>query len=53
MPLLPRNPDGAAAGTGLSLPTNKAFALLILAALLVLILMRHLFGSVHAEGGVR
>jgi hypothetical protein len=52
MPFLPRNPNPQSSG-GLSLPTHKAFALLVLAALIVLIAMRHLFGSIRVEGGAR
>jgi hypothetical protein len=34
-------------------PISKGFALVILAALALLVLMRHLFGSVSISGGVR
>jgi hypothetical protein len=52
MPLLPRDPANAGGNAG---PTtvSKTYALVIGAALLLLIAMRHLFGSIHAEGGVR
>lgn len=34
-------------------PISKGFALTLAAALLLLIVMRHLFGSVSVSGGIR
>lgn len=34
-------------------PISKGFALLLAVALLMLIVLRHLFGSVSVSGGVR
>jgi hypothetical protein len=52
MPLLPRDPGAAGKSTS-GTSVSKSYAIVILAALVLLIAMRHLFGSVHAEGGVR
>jgi hypothetical protein len=50
MPFLPRSPQS---GASPQVSISKAYGALILAALLVLVLMRHVFGSIHAEGGIR
>ena len=43
------NSGGAVAGG----PISKGFALVLLGALLLLLIMRHLFGTVSVSGGVR
>jgi hypothetical protein len=40
-------------GTLTSYPIARTFAFVVLAALAGLVLMRHLFGSISIEGGVR
>lgn len=47
---MPRDPNASAQRGG---PISKAFAFTVLAALLGLLLLRHLFGSIRVEGGVR
>lgn len=47
-----RDPN-ASASSSAGGPISKGFALTVLAALLLLVVMRHLFGSIHVEGGVR
>jgi len=44
------NTNGNGAAT---LPIARSFALVVLFALAVLIILRHLFGSIRIEGGVR
>lgn len=51
MPLLPRNPEAASSSANISI--SKAYGGMVLLALVILIAMRHLFGSIHVEGGVR
>jgi hypothetical protein len=50
MPYNQRDPNASTA-TGSSI--SRAFAYTILAALLLLAIMRHLFGSVRIEAGVK
>jgi hypothetical protein len=52
MPLNMRTPGGTAT-PATSQPITRSFAGLVLAALVILFALRHLFGSVHAEVGVR
>lgn len=47
-----RDPNGGPSN-GLSYPITRTFAGVILAALLLLVVLRHLFGSVRLEAGVR
>lgn len=50
-----RDPNAGSNSGGMTAggPISKGFALLVLAALLLLVVMRHLFGSVSVSGGVR
>jgi hypothetical protein len=51
MPLLAsRNPDATQVSAG---SISRAYGLTVLVALIVLVLFRHLFGSIRVEGGVR
>lgn len=52
MALGSRNPNAAAA-TAASQPIARAFALTVLAALVILIVLRHVFGSIRLEVGAR
>lgn len=45
--------QGQGQASGASYPIAKGFAFLILAALIGLIVLRHLFGSVRVEVGTR
>jgi hypothetical protein len=47
---MPRDPNQSVQKGG---PISKAFAFVVLAALLGLLVLRHLFGSIRVEGGVR
>jgi hypothetical protein len=47
-----RDPN-AGGGTAVAQPISRAFALTVLVALLILVALRHLFGSIRLEGGVR
>ena len=51
MSLYPRDPNATPSASGY--PITRTFAATVLAALLILIVLRHLFGSVRIEGGVR
>lgn len=52
MPYSPTSRGQQPAGSGRpSLKVNQAYALTILAALVILIAMRHLFGSIRVEVG--
>lgn len=51
MPLSPTGRGQQQSTGGRSLGVNQAYALVILIALLVLIAMRHLFGSIRLEVG--
>lgn len=52
MPSNSRDPGGSAS-TAAGYPVARAFALTVLAALVVLVILRHLFGSVSVSAGVR
>lgn len=47
-----RDPNAGSTAAA-SQPVSRAFALTVLAALLALVALRHLFGSIRVEGGVR
>lgn len=51
----PQNQNGGAGPAGYlsKQPTTVAFAMVVLAALLILALLRHLFGSIRVEAGTR
>lgn len=53
MPLSPsrRGQQPQKSGGGRSIQVNQAFALVILLALLILVALRHLFGSIRVEVG--
>ncbi len=53
MPLNLRAPAGDAPAPAHSYPVTRSFAFLILAALVILFALRHVFGNVRVEGGVR
>lgn len=48
-----RDPNAQSSGPIAGGPISKGFALTIAVALLLLILLRHLFGNVSISGGVR
>lgn len=52
MALNERNPGGASASAG-SYPIARSFAGVVLLALIALIILRHLFGSIRVEVGAR
>lgn len=52
MPLTSRSPSAQSTGSPVGMgdyPIATGFAAVVLVALLVLVLLRHLFGSVHLE----
>ena len=51
----PSNQNGGAGPSGYlaKQPTTVAFAMVVLVALLILALLRHLFGSIRVEAGTR
>jgi hypothetical protein len=51
MSLYPRDPNATPSATGY--PITRTFAATVLVALLLLVVLRHLFGSVRVEAGVR
>lgn len=51
MPLTMSGRGQQSAASGQSLKTNQGFALVVLIALIVLVAMRHLFGSIRVEVG--
>jgi hypothetical protein len=53
MPLNLRNPGGTGPAPAASQPISRAFGFTVLAALLILIALRHLFGSIRVEVGAR
>lgn len=53
MPLNLRTPTGQSPAPAHSYPVTRSFAMLVLAALVLLWALRHIFGSFTAEGGVR
>jgi hypothetical protein len=52
MPYNERTPGGSPAPAH-TYPISRAFALTVLGALLVLLLLRHLFGSISVQVGAR
>lgn len=53
MPLTATGRGQASASSGPKLQINHAYGLVILIALLVLVALRHLFGSIRVEVGAR
>jgi len=53
MPYNERTPTGGGPAPAASYPITRAFALTLLAALILLIILRHLFGSVSVQVGAR
>lgn len=53
MPYGNRTPSGNGAAAAHTYPISRAYALLILGALAVLVLMHRLFGSISIEVGAR
>jgi hypothetical protein len=53
MPYNERTPSGSGAASATSYPIARCFAFTVLAALILLILLRHLFGSVAVQVGTR
>jgi hypothetical protein len=51
MPNNQRDPNAANSGTGSAI--SRTFAYTIIAAVLLLAVMRHLFGSIRVEAGVK
>jgi len=48
-----RNPGGSGSQAAHTYPITRAFALTVLAALVLLVILRHLFGSIRVEVGTR
>jgi hypothetical protein len=53
MPLNLRTPTGDTPAPAHSYPVTRSFAMLVLAALVLLFALRHVFGSVSVQGGVK
>lgn len=53
MPYNSRNPDSGSGTAAHQYPIARGFALVILVALGLLFLLRHLFGSIRVEAGTR
>ncbi len=53
MPYNERTPGGSGPSAATSYPIARWFAFVLLAALVILILLRHLFGSISAQVGTR
>lgn len=53
MPLNLRTPAGDAPAPAHSYPITRNFAFMVLAALVILFALRHVFGNFRVEGGVR
>lgn len=53
MPYNERTPGGAGAASAASYPVARALAFTVLGALVILILLRHLYGSISIEAGAR
>lgn len=53
MPYNERTPSGSGAASATSYPISKVFGLTVLAALVILILLRYMFGSISAQVGVK
>jgi hypothetical protein len=52
MPYNERTP-GAAASSALDYPIAKALGITVLAALVILVILRHVYGSIAIEAGAR
>ena len=48
-----RTPGGASSASATDYPIAKALAFTVLGALVVLIVLRHLYGSISIEAGAR
>lgn len=48
-----RDPNAGSGSATSGNPITKGFAFTVLLALLALVALRHLFGSIRVEGGVR
>jgi hypothetical protein len=53
MPYNERTPSGSAPQMAHEFPISRAYALVILGALVALFLLHHLFGSINIEVGAR
>jgi hypothetical protein len=53
MPYNERTPGGETGAAAASYPIARALAIAVLAALAVLIVLRHLYGSISIEAGAR
>ncbi len=53
MPLNLRTPTGDTPAPAHSYPVTRSFALLVLAAVVLLFALRHVFGNVSFQGGVK
>lgn len=53
MALNERNPGGGGASAAHTYPIARSFAGVVLLALIALIVLRHLFGSIRVEVGAR
>jgi hypothetical protein len=53
MPYNMRTPAGAGPGAAHTYPISRCFALTVLAALVILAILRHLFGSVSVQVGTK
>jgi hypothetical protein len=53
VPYNERTPAGSEPASAASYPIAKGFAFTILAALVILIILKHLFGSVSVQVGTR
>lgn len=53
MPLNLRTPAGQTPAPAHSYPVTRSFAMLVLIAVVLLFALRHIFGSIRVEGGVR
>lgn len=53
MPYNERTPAGASGATASSYPIARALAFTVLAALAILVVLRHLYGSISIEAGAR
>lgn len=48
-----RDPNAGATASASGFPITRSFALTVLAALIILVVLRHLFGSIRVEVGTR
>jgi len=53
MPYLSRDPSAGDQAPAHTYPIARSFALVLLAAVIALLILRHLFGSVRVEVGTR